>query len=121
MQTEYEFSLPRGLIDANGQVHHQGVMRLATSRDEIAALQDPRVQAQAAYLSVALLSRVIVKLGDGNLTANDLEGLFASDLAYLEDLYELLNAPSRVMLGTSCPQCSTTFKVQVAPLGASHV
>lgn len=118
MQTQFEFSLPRGYIDSSGQVHRTGIMRLATALDEIESTQHPRVQQNEAYLPVILLSRVVTRLGD--LPAVDpgvIENLFAADLASLEDLYLRLNAHSRVTLGAVCPQCQAHFQVQVAPLG----
>ena len=62
-QTEFEFELPRGYVDQNGEVHKRGVMRLATAADEIMPLRDPRVQQNPGYLTVILLSRVVTKLG----------------------------------------------------------
>ena len=56
LQTEYAFTLPKGYIDKDGNLHRQGVMRLANAKDEIAPLQDPRVQRNQAYL-VVILSR----------------------------------------------------------------
>jgi hypothetical protein len=61
--TEYVFTLPRGYLDNTGQVHREGSIRLSTALDEIEAVQDPRVLANEAYLPVALLSRVITRLG----------------------------------------------------------
>ena len=119
MLTDIPFTLPRGYVDASGLVHRPGRMRLATALDEIEAYQDPRVQANEAYLPVVLFSRVVVQLGSlPVVTAQVIEGLFASDLAYLEDLYQRLNSPGRVTLGVVCPQCGTQFQVQVAPLEA---
>ncbi|MFW5772148.1 MAG: hypothetical protein ACOCZH_02410, partial [Phototrophicaceae bacterium] len=63
LQTEYEFTLPMGYIDGEGQLHRNGIMRLATAADEILPLRDPRVQSNPAYLVVILLSRVITRLG----------------------------------------------------------
>jgi len=63
-KTEYPFTLPKGFVDSEGNLHRNGVMRLATAKDEIVPLQDYRVQANRAYLVIVLLSRVIVKLGD---------------------------------------------------------
>ncbi len=116
METTFPFTLPRGLA-AGDQVQRSGRMRLATARDEIESMNDPRVLANEAYLPVLLLSRVIVQLGDlSPVPPQVVEGLFASDLAYLEDLYERLNSPERVALGAVCPHCSTQFQIQVAPL-----
>ena len=41
---EYTFVLPRGYVDAQGLVHRDGVMRLATARDEIVPQRDARVR-----------------------------------------------------------------------------
>ena len=91
-QTEYEFSLPKGYLDANGVLHRHGVMRLATAADEILPLRDPRVQQNAGYLAVIVLARVITRLGDvPSIDTRLIEGLFASDLDYLQRLYERIN------------------------------
>lgn len=115
---EFEFELPRGYVDDQGTVHQNGKMRLATALDEIEPLNDPRVQANEAYLVILLLSRVVLRLGDlPAVTPQVIEGLYASDLAYLQDIYQRLNAPSNIVVGAVCPNCSTQFQIQVAPLG----
>lgn len=92
-QTEIEFELPRGYVDSAGALHRRGVMRLATAADEILPLRDPRVTQNEAYLTVIVLARVIVRLGSlADIHTGVIEGLFASDLAYLQRLYERINA-----------------------------
>ena len=92
-QTEIEFELPKGYLDDSGTLHRHGTMRLATAADEILPLRDPRVQQNEAYLAVIVLARVIVRLGSlPHVDTGVIEGLFASDLAYLERLYETFNA-----------------------------
>jgi hypothetical protein len=118
LQTSFDFSLPRGYLDAGGTLHREGSMRLALAIDEIQALQDPRAQANEAYLPVLLLQRVVTRLGSlAAVTPQVIEGLFASDLAYLEDLYLRMNSPEPVVMGTTCPACGSAFPLQVAPLG----
>lgn len=96
-RTEIDFTLPKGYVDAAGNLHRHGVMRLATAADEILPLRDPRVQANEAYLTVIVLARVIVKLGTlADIDTRVIEGLYASDLAYLQRLYEELNAADEV-------------------------
>ena len=96
-QTEVEFELPKGYVDEEGTLHRRGVMRLATAADEILPLRDPRVQQNEAYLAVIVLARVIVRLGTlPDIHAGTIEGLFASDLAYLQRLYEQLNSDDDV-------------------------
>ena len=34
-KTEFPFTLPKGYIDSDGNLHRTGVMRLATAKDEI--------------------------------------------------------------------------------------
>src|SRR4249920_4148028 len=92
-QTEIDFELPRGYVDSGGTLHRRGVMRLATAADEILPLRDPRVAQNEAYLTVIVLSRVILKLGSlADIHTGVIEGLFASDLAYLQRLYERFNS-----------------------------
>ena len=91
-QTETEFSLPKGYLDGDGVLHRDGVMRLATAADEILPLKDARVQQNPAYLTIIVLSRVIVRLGSlPDVNTKVVEGLFASDLNYLQALYERIN------------------------------
>lgn len=114
---EIEFSLPHGYEDGNGHIHRQGAMRLATALDEIEPLQDPRVQANEAYLVILLLSRVVTRLGDMNsVTPQVIEALYVADLAYLQEVYQRLNAAESIVVGAVCPNCSTQFQLQVAPL-----
>jgi hypothetical protein len=92
LQTEHAFELPQGYIDQTGTLHREGVMRLATARDEIEPLRDARVQENDAYLTVILLSRVVTELGSlSQVTPKTIEGLFVADLAYLQDLYRAIN------------------------------
>jgi len=115
---DFEFELPRGFLDSEGQLHRKGTMRLATALDEIEPLNDPRVQANEAYLVILLLSRVVISLGNvPAVTPQVIEGLFASDLAYLQDVYQRLNAPASILVSAVCPHCSTQFQLQVAPMG----
>jgi hypothetical protein len=91
-RTEIDFELPKGYVDGSGALHRNGVMRLATAADEILPLRDPRVQSNEAYLTVIVLARVIVRLGTlVDIHTGTIEGLYASDLAYLQRLYEEFN------------------------------
>jgi hypothetical protein len=114
---EYEFTLPRGYVDAAGQVHRHGRMRLATARDEIESMQHPYVQASEAYLSVVLLSRVVTALGEQvNITPQLMADLFAVDITFLEDLYQRLNTVEGTTLAVVCPHCNQSFALEMAPM-----
>lgn len=120
LQTEYEFTLPKGYVDEAGTLHKSGVMRLATAADEILPLKDPRVQANPAYLTVILLSRVIVRLGSVELiTPQVIESFFATDLAYLQELYNDINHQEARTITVSCPECGHIHDVEVSPFGES--
>ena len=115
LRTEYPFTLPRGYVDEHGLVHRNGVMRLATARDEITTQSDQRAKQNPAYLTVLLLERTVTTLGD--LPAVDtfvVENLFASDLAFLQDLYRRINADGHTEVAVSCPHCGNDFAVDVA-------
>lgn len=116
-QTEFEFELPRGFLDDDGRLHRRGAMRLATARDELLPLMDDRVRNHPAYLSVVLLARVVTRLGtlsSDQVTASVIEGLFASDLAFLQDLYRRINAEGHTLATVTCPACQEHFTVDVA-------
>lgn len=92
LQTEFEFTLPRGYVDSHGTLHKKGRMRLATAMDEIAPLRDPRVRANQAYLVIILLARVITQLGTvETIDTGVIENLFSADLSFLQDLYRKIN------------------------------
>ena len=115
LQTEFKFVLPRGYVDSAGQVHREGVMRLATARDEILPQNDPKVRENPAYLTVLLLARTVRSLG--SLTEVDpwvIENLFASDLAFLQDLYRRINQQGHTEAAVTCPSCKHEFAVDVA-------
>ncbi|MEV6718005.1 phage tail assembly protein [Lentzea sp. NPDC051208] len=115
LRTEYPFVLPRGYVDHSGQVHRSGVMRLATARDEIAPQTDPQVRQNPAYLTVLLLSRTVTRLGRlDRIDAEVIEGLFASDLAFLQDLYRRINQQGHTEADVRCPGCGQEFSVDVS-------
>lgn len=114
--TEVEFTLPRGYRTGDGNIYHQGRMRMATALDEVESVAHPRVQANEAYLPIVLLSRVITELGDlDRITPQIVEGLFAADIAYLEDLYIQLNSYDGVVVQTRCPHCDSEFSLRIIP------
>jgi len=118
LETEFAFQLPRGYADSDGNIHREGVMRLATAYDEIAPMRDPRVQSNPGYLVIILLSRVITKLGElSHINPKTIESLYAADLTYLQDLYRRINEVGHTRVGVVCPHCEGGFEVEVARLG----
>jgi hypothetical protein len=116
LQTEYDFVLPKGYVDRSGSVHRNGRMRLATAGDEILPLGDRRVQSNAAYLTVIVLSRVVVKLGSiDDVSPDTIESLFAEDFAYLQELYRRINGGEKLVIGTRCAQCDSEVEVSLVP------
>ena len=118
LQTEYEFTLPRGYVDYDGTMHRNGVMRLATAMDEILPLRDLRVKQNQAYLTVILLSRVITKLGTiTEVNSGMIERMFSADFAYLQDFYRRINEAENVTIPAQCPNCNHTFDLELVPSG----
>jgi len=115
LRTEFPFLLPRGYVDDSGTVHRDGVMRLATARDELLPLRDDRVRENAAYLTVVLLGRVVTRIGTiGDVHAGIIEDLFASDVAFLQDLYRRVNQEGHTRAAVTCPACKEQFAVDIA-------
>lgn len=120
LQTEFEFTLPKGFIDKDGNLHREGIMRLANAKDEILPMQDPRVQRNQAYLIVILLSRVITRLGEvREINPGVIESLFVADLNYLQNFYNQINGSGRAVQRVTCPGCETQFEVELSAMGES--
>lgn len=120
LRTEFNFILPKGLVDDRGQVHRQGVMRLATAKDEICVQKDRRVQDNPGYGVLVMLSQTITSLGElSSVTPDLLEGLFTQDLAYLREFYNRINQQGSAYILVQCPKCSSDFRVEMALSGES--
>jgi len=93
LRTEFDFTLPKGYVGNDGTLHRQGTMRLATARDEIEPLRDRTIDGpDDPYLTILVLARVITSLGTlTEVGIDEVEGLFAADLAFLQDLYGIIN------------------------------
>jgi hypothetical protein len=113
-RTEFEFTLPCGYLDEDGSLHRDGVMRRATAADEIQPLRDPRVVKNPAYLIVILLSRVITRLGSvASINPKVIEALYATDLAFLQDLYNRINQlEPAASTPVVCPECRHEFRAE---------
>jgi hypothetical protein len=110
LYTEYTFTLPQGYVDPTGTLHRHGRMRLATAADEVEPLADDRVRANAAYLGILLLSRVVVQLGTlEGVTPQLVESLFAADFVFLQDLYIRINDARLPPPEMECPHCGSHF------------
>jgi hypothetical protein len=115
LRTEFPFELPRGYVDGAGHLHRSGVMRLATARDELVPLHDDRVRENPAYLTVVLLARVVTRIGAiTDIHPGIMENLFATDLAFLQDLYRRINTEGHTRASVTCPACQHAFAVDVA-------
>ncbi|MER7725672.1 hypothetical protein [Streptomyces sp. NPDC096323] len=115
LRTEFEFELPRGYVDDEGQVHRSGSMRLATARDELRPQIDLRVKENPAYLSVVLLSQVITRLGTvTDVHAGVVERMYATDVAFLQDFYRRINSEGHTHAAVTCPLCHGSFEVDLS-------
>lgn len=114
MTTVYEFDLPKGYMDSGGGIHKRGKMRLATAGDEIGATRDPRVLSNPSYLTVVLLSKVIVEIeGMESLAPNIIERFFTADLAFLQDMYQRINNIEPPVMNVVCPDCGKAMTVPI--------
>ncbi len=117
-QTEFEFTLPCGYLDEDGSLHREGLMRRATAADEILPLKDPRVVKNPAYLIVILLARVVTRLdGVPQLNPKIIENLYATDLAYLQNLYNEVNRLDDGHATIICPHCQQEFQAESSGVG----
>lgn len=111
LQTEYAFRLPRGYLDEEGVLHKDGVMRLATAGDELAAMRNPNVKAEESYMTIALLARVITCLGTvDEINADVIEHLFTADMEFLQNMYRTINEADKPQIRVVCPHCGEAFQ-----------
>ncbi len=111
-KTEFEFVLPKGYVDRDGNLHKKGVMRLSTAKDEIAPLQDYRVKNNEAYMTIILLARVLTQLGDvKHIDTTVIEKLYSVDLDYLQRFYQKINSEESNSIKMKCPSCESEFEV----------
>ena len=114
METVYEFTLPKGYVDMHGGIHRNGKMRLATAGDEISATRDPRVLSNPSYLTIVILSKVIVEMeGLEVITPSHIEKMFTADLAFLQDMYQRINDIEPPKMQVVCPACGQIHEVPV--------
>jgi hypothetical protein len=117
MQTEIEFTLPRGYPGSNGVLQRAGRMRLATARDEIEPLREPAVRQNTAYVTVLLLARTVTRIGDiTEVTPAVIENLYAADFDHLQRLYERINSDGESVGVVNCPECSHRFEVDLTEI-----
>ncbi len=118
MITEFNFILPKGLVDTEGKVHRQGVMRLATAKDELYVQKHRLIQQEPQLKVFLMLSRVIVSLGDLSIVSPELlENLFINDLAYLREFYNRINQQGNAEIPVKCPECGNNFKQELVLSG----
>jgi hypothetical protein len=118
--TEFEFTLPRGLVLTDNTIHRQGTMRLTTARDELLLERDRTVQDHPLYGDLVMLAAVITRLGSlPEITPAILENLFSVDLAYLREFYNQINQQNQAHIPARCPQCNHQFEVELALSGES--
>ena len=112
-RTEYRFTLPTGYVAVDGTIHKQGWMREESMGDTVITQKHPAVRDNPAYLSVMLLARVVTKLGTVEyIDTKVIEGLFASDFAYLMEFYKRINTPAAATVEAICPKCGHRFAVE---------
>jgi hypothetical protein len=117
VKSEYAFTLPRGYVDSEGQVHRDGTRRLPTARDEIEPLRQVEVRQNEAYLSVLLLARTVTRIGElTEITPDVVENLYAADFDHLQRLYERINTDGEAVGVVACPACANEFEVDLTEI-----
>ena len=106
-----------GYVDAEGAVHREGTMRLATARDEIEPLRDRRGAPATRRTSPCCCWRATVtRIGDVHEITPVIEGLYAADFDHLQRLYERINTDGEAVGAVACPHCSQAFEVDLTDI-----
>lgn len=89
---EFPFILSIGYRDADGHLHKEEAMRLATAADEILPLKDHRVQSNPGHLPIIVPARVITRIRTPEMINTEIiEDLCQQDYNHLLDLYNEKN------------------------------
>ena len=108
---EFEFTLPIGYTDREGQLHRSVKMRKMTGREE-AILADRRYQRNGGKLVTELLHSCLLAVG--NLPKNGsstVSGMFSADRNFLLLKLRSITFGPELEAGYTCPSCSEVLKL----------
>lgn len=108
---EFEFTLPIGLADPEGQTHRSAVLRKMTGKEE-AILADRRYQRNGGKLVTELLHSCLLRLGE--LPKNGrgtVSGMYSVDRNFLLLKLRSITFGAELEAGYTCPSCGEQMKV----------
>jgi len=111
IRTEQAFTLPKGYVDKDGNLHREVVIREITGADQEAMLS-PQLRQNPAKMLSALLARVIVRLG--TLDRNKIDtgvtsAMFKSDRDFLIMKLKEIDSGPDMEIKVECPDCGKKF------------
>lgn len=110
LQQEYEFTLPKGYRSSSGELWKHGAMRLATAKDEMEAMNHPKAKAMSEYVTIVLLSKVIIRLeNEITITPEMIETFYSADVNFLQHMYQTINQEELAYIHVVCPHCGKEF------------
>jgi hypothetical protein len=99
LNQEFDFKLPIGLTDSNGELQNQGKIKLMTAKDEL-IVQNLASRDRQIDIVFWLLAQAIAKLGNINqVIPSQLEQLFLADFEYLQNLFAQIQPQNVNSLG----------------------
>ena len=111
IRTEYTYTLPKGYVDKDGNLHREVVIREITGADQESMLS-PQLRQNPAKMLSALLARVIVRLGtleksriDTGVTA----AMVKSDRDFLIMKLKEIDTGPDMEIKVECPDCGKKF------------
>ncbi|KAM3090246.1 hypothetical protein ACKFKG_30105 [Phormidesmis sp. 146-35] len=103
----FEFQLPIGHIDEDGQLHKVAVLRKMTGREE-AIMADKSNRNNGARMITELLSSCLVQIGTIEKPGNKIvQSLYSADRHYLLIKLREITFGSEIEGNYSCPTCHT--------------
>ena len=102
---EFEFELPIGFVDDDGQLHRTAVLRKMTGRDE-SLMVDKKNKNNAARLVSELLGNCLLRIGTVEKPGTKIaQGLFSADRHFLLVKLREITFGAEMQATYACPTC----------------
>lgn len=102
-----QFTLPRGFVDKDGNVHREGIIKYPRGIDRESVV--PIAQRNAPRARHVMLAR-LVQFDDGTqITEKDIQSLTLGDLKYLTKILDSNQFGLDMNIEVECPNCGNTF------------
>jgi len=115
IRTEFPFTLPRGYVDKDGNLHRDIVIREITGADQEAMLSG-QLRQNPAKMMTALFARVVIKLGTlekAQINTGVTAGMVKGDRDFLILKLKEIDSGPELEINVECPDCGKKFQAML--------